>query len=395
MPYVECKTCHKKFYIKPSYQKLGWGKYCSKKCKDEGQKKGRFVSCSYCGKKIYRNFSKLHRESKTKTYFCNKSCQCAWKNKQRKKKFGLLLKCLRRLWCKSSTTGRGPVREGANPSGLPSIITVIVLKFSKSRDRRAPIKRPAKRILYDLYWKKHYTQAEIGVVFNATSTSVRRWLDYYKIPLKPRTLSCGRNPATLKNLELGRTPEALKKSARARRRYTKENLVQKIEEFVKEHGRVPTKNDFANNPSYPDPFTYRDYFGTWSKAIKKAGFKPNESLFVSRHLYAKDGHLCNSISEMIIDNWLFENNIPHSREKLYPEGRYRCDFVVEGIFIEFFGLSNAPNNIAPHYSAVAEKKKKLCEKYKIPLIELYAKDLYNLDQVLGKILKKTGKILEI
>jgi len=76
--------------------------------------------------------------------------------------------------------------------------------------------------------------------------------------------------------------------------------------------------------------------------------------------------------------------------KKYPEGQYRCDFVVGNIFLEFFGLVDA-SNIAPNYSEIIKKKRKICKKYSIPLIELYEKDLYNLDKTLGEKLKIKSK----
>jgi len=204
--------------------------------------------------------------------------------------------------------------------------------------------------------------------------------------VKHRTLSCGHNPNTLKNLKLGRTDEAIKKSAEARRIYSKEKLIKKIKEFVQKEGRIPTKNEFINNSSYSNYVTYRYYFGTWNDAIKAAGYKPNEQWFTSGDLFAKDGHKCNSISEIIIDDWFFENHIPHIREYLYPEGRYRCDFMVGDIFIEFFGLFNA-SIVNPNYVKTIKRKKEICKKFNIVLIELYEKDLYKLDQSLGAKIK--------
>jgi len=209
--------------------------------------------------------------------------------------------------------------------------------------------------------------------------------------VKPRTLSCGRNPNSIKNLELGKTPEAERKSAEARRMYTKEKLIEKIKEFVQKEGRVPTKNEFvkARDPSYVNHTTCRDYFGTWNNAIKAAGYEPNEQWFATakaRDLHAKDGHKCNSISEVIINDWLFENNISHTREEPYPAGQYRCDFIVNNIFIEFFGLINA-FNISSHYNEIIKEKRKICKKYSIPLIELYERNLYNLDKSLGEKLR--------
>jgi len=117
-------------------------------------------------------------------------------------------------------------------------------------------------------------------------------------------------------------------------------------------------------------------------AIRAAGYEPNKQLFTSGDLFAKDRHQCNSISEIIIDDWFFENHIPHIREYLYPEGRYRCDFMVGNTFIEFFGLFNAPM-VNPNYTKVIKRKKEICKKFNISLIELYEKDLYKLDQSLG------------
>jgi hypothetical protein len=386
IPNAQCEVCGKEFYAKPYFLKHGWGKYCSKKCKDKGQRRGKYVICAYCSEKVYKPFHELHRKSKTKTYFCNKSCQCAWKNKQRKGKGrSKLLKNLWRSWCNSSIRVCGTLGEGAHPSGLPAFFLKF-LKFKKKKTRPTFFKRPSKKALYDLYWKKNYTQTEIARIFNATHASVKRWLNYYKISIKPRNLTCGRNPNSLKWLELGRTPEVEKKSAESRRIYTPEKLIQKIREFVERHGRIPTKNEFVNDPSCPDYVTYRDYFGTWNNAIKAAGYEPNERWFSPRDLYAKDGHLCKSISEIIIDDWLFESNILHTREESYPKGRYRCDFAVNNIFIEFFGLVNA-SNVASNYAEIIKKKREICQQYKIPLIELYEKDLYNLDQTLGGKLK--------
>ena len=384
---VKCRVCGKEFYIRPYFSREGWGKYCSKKCKDESQKTGQYVICAYCGEKVYRTLANLRRESKTKTYFCNKSCQCAWKNKRRKgKRIPQLLKKIWGSWCNSSIKVCGTLGTDAN-SADPPFSFLKFLKLKKKKTKTLPLKRPSKKVLYNLYWEKNYSQTEIAKMFHVTHTSAKRWFNHFKIQVKPRTLSCGRNPNSIKNLELGKTPEAERKSAEARRIYTKEKLIQKIREFAERHGRPPTKNEFINDPFCPDYVTYRDYFGTWNNAIKAAGYEPNEQWFAPKNslkdLRAKDGHLCKSISEIIIDDWLFENDTPHTREQPYPEGRYRCDFVINNVFIEFFGLADT-FNISPYYNEIIKRKKEMCKKHNIQLIELYEKDLYNLDQALGE-----------
>lgn len=79
MPQTLCQICKSEFYAKPNHIKLGWGKYCSRICKHEAQKTGKAVNCFTCGKGIYRTQKDL-KGSKSKKYFCNKSCFAIWKN---------------------------------------------------------------------------------------------------------------------------------------------------------------------------------------------------------------------------------------------------------------------------------------------------------------------------
>lgn len=80
MPTVKCLICNDKFYIKPSYQKKGWGKYCSIKCRTRSQIKGKKVNCYICDKQIYRAPKQL-KSSESGKFFCSKSCQTIWRNK--------------------------------------------------------------------------------------------------------------------------------------------------------------------------------------------------------------------------------------------------------------------------------------------------------------------------
>ena len=79
MPQVKCKICQTEFYIKPSHQKLGYGKYCSKECLWKSQLKGKFVDCYICGKEVWKMPSEING-SKSKKYFCSKTCQTKWRN---------------------------------------------------------------------------------------------------------------------------------------------------------------------------------------------------------------------------------------------------------------------------------------------------------------------------
>lgn len=79
MPRVHCRICGDQFYAKPNWLKKGWGQYCSKKCQFEGQKSGKVEVCFICKKKTYRSQADF-RKSKSKKFFCGRSCQTIWRN---------------------------------------------------------------------------------------------------------------------------------------------------------------------------------------------------------------------------------------------------------------------------------------------------------------------------
>ncbi len=81
MPLRACKICKNQFYTRPSFLKVGWGRYCSMKCKGVDQKNGKTMRCSTCGNNLYRTPRHFRRNSVTKKFFCNKSCFAVWKNK--------------------------------------------------------------------------------------------------------------------------------------------------------------------------------------------------------------------------------------------------------------------------------------------------------------------------
>ncbi len=79
MPTVKCQICSDEFYGKPSHIKVGHAKYCSSKCMRLGSRTGKMVNCHACQKEVYKT-QKALRISKSKTYFCTKSCQTKWRN---------------------------------------------------------------------------------------------------------------------------------------------------------------------------------------------------------------------------------------------------------------------------------------------------------------------------
>jgi hypothetical protein len=117
---------------------------------------------------------------------------------------------------------------------------------------------------------------------------------------------------------------------------------------------------------------------------KDLGFREK---FVAKHR-ATDGHLVRSKAEMLIDNWLYMAEIVHAYERKLPiEEEVYCDFYIPTgkIYIEFWGLENDPK-----YQERKRKKKEIYEKYGFKLIELTDEDVFNLDDVLPRMLLKFG-----
>src|SRR3989344_617898 len=160
--------------------------------------------------------------------------------------------------------------------------------------------------------------------------------------------------------------EIIKRLMKANTKYSKENLVEKIRDFYEKHGRIPLKKELGDNR------TFRRLFGTWNNAIKAAGFEPNPELFAKREI-ARDGHVCDSAAERIIDDWLTENGIYHERNVRYPGTRMTADFLIsqKNLMIEYFGLKNVNRK----YTANLQRKLVIVKKKKLNLIALYPEDL--------------------
>ena len=102
---------------------------------------------------------------------------------------------------------------------------------------------------------------------------------------------------------------------------------------------------------------------------------------------AKDGHQCDSISEAIVDNWLTDNAIEHTRDISYPTTHHKADWKIGVAFVEYFGLAAD----SPRYDRAIKRKRNLCRRNHIPLIEIYPEDLYPniaLEDKLSGLLKK-------
>jgi hypothetical protein len=166
------------------------------------------------------------------------------------------------------------------------------------------------------------------------------------------------------------------KCRREAERCTPKELLNIIKIAFKKSGRVPARREMLKGR---DKACVK-IWGSWNNTIIAAGLQPNRSH--SQRMYKRvkakaiDGHLCDSISELLIDNWLYKNNILHERDVNYPETHHKADWGIstrnQKIFVEYFGLAND----SPRYDRAIKEKLGLCQKNKIYLISIYPKDLY-------------------
>ncbi len=128
-------------------------------------------------------------------------------------------------------------------------------------------------------------------------------------------------------------------------------------------------------------------FNSWLAALIDAGILEGGTRKTSRGIQtiAKDRHMCLSLGEKTIDDFLFDRGIRHEKEPRYPTGNFRADFLVDGTFIEYFGLAGNPD-----YDAKIKQKMRICSDFGISLISIYPSDLVN-DK---KLQKKLALILE-
>ncbi len=160
-------------------------------------------------------------------------------------------------------------------------------------------------------------------------------------------------------------------------RYKPEELLDIIKKSFKKLKRVPARREILKGVNE----ACRKYFGSWNNAVLVAGFIPNRShdnrMYKRVISKANDGHLCDSVSELLIDNWLHKNNIAHERDTHYPKTNHRADWKIlpyrnKEVFVEYFGLAND----SPRYDRSIKEKEAICKSQNILLLAIYPKDLY-------------------
>ena len=175
-------------------------------------------------------------------------------------------------------------------------------------------------------------------------------------------------------------------------------------EFSKALGFIPTRT-FMENVELPLQSTekqietgklllkmpaydiYIEKFSNWLQCLTLAGVLDDGHRKTSRGIQclANDGHLCLSLGEKAIDDWLSSHNIAHEKESLYPFDEdlnpnklSRTDWKIGNTFIEYAGLMTNQD-----YANKMKRKKLLTEKSGIILLVIEPVDLFTLDEKLS------------
>jgi hypothetical protein len=120
------------------------------------------------------------------------------------------------------------------------------------------------------------------------------------------------------------------------------------------------------------PAGYAEEFGSFFAALVESGVLPKGSkkMTIGTMVLAKDGHVCLSLVEKEIDDFLFENGINHEKEVYYPNSNYRTDWELFGTdsrtFVEYFGLMSNSD-----YATKTSLKQAIAVESKINLISLF------------------------
>jgi hypothetical protein len=159
-----------------------------------------------------------------------------------------------------------------------------------------------------------------------------------------------------------------------------------IKEFLTKYtDHTPTQkeviDDYESGKFLVSGYAIAKYFYGFENFLYLIGKSPRGTGFGYSGI-AKDGHKCDSASEIIIDDFLYTNNIPHEPHVEYSkimdtDRKFISDFVLfDGTVVEFLGMSGL-------YKYDARSKEKMAEMNKngVNYILISEKDLKRLDKV--------------
>lgn len=164
---------------------------------------------------------------------------------------------------------------------------------------------PTKEEIYDLVYVQHLTYEVIAAKYGAASSTVKQWLKKHGF----------RSPGRWDKRHKGIKPEAPPK-----------------DELIGIYESGQTLADLAIRYMVSHT-TVKKWFIGYGLAgeIRDTGF--------GNRIECSDGHIVRSLYEMRVDEWLSARSIPYEYEPRTPfPGRFKSDFLVNGWYVEIWGL---------------------------------------------------------
>lgn len=156
--------------------------------------------------------------------------------------------------------------------------------------------------------------------------------------------------------------------------WTNNEIIEAIQLFVEEYGKVPQRRDFEKSDGkYPNATTVARYFGSWNHAIETAGFEPYYSKNYGVRTLGKDGHLYRSKAEAYFADTFLFGQYEYEVEPKYPEPHYKWyDWYIPGLdcYIELDG------RLRPH---VIQEKIEINKDLGRTLLVVSTDDIYKKD----------------
>lgn len=167
------------------------------------------------------------------------------------------------------------------------------------------------------------------------------------------------------------------------RRKSRDEMIQDLHDTFNKIGRLPAHRDIQENQEVASVSKYAAEFGSFSNALKVAGFKDVRN---SRVVMSPKGELCMSSYEYDFCSMLEDNSIEFKKDEYYKDyilnlnKNYQFDFTItysgDIYFVEIFGMWNLET-----YRKIANTKKSICLDNNINLIDLYPEDFRGKDRV--------------
>lgn len=295
----------------------------------------------------------------------------------------------------------------------PALINNRLREFGITRIRRVraknlPVRRPRREqppdpaTLRDLYERQCLSAREIGEMFGLTSVTIGTRLHKYNIPIKPPSGPTTRRLVPPTRDELDRFIHVEHRTyAEVGRMYGVSERV--VSKWIGEYGiRRPTIIEAQRKGDPLPPLDavilrrlYESGLSTTEiaarcersqrfvvKMCKECGISVRPAGWQREHFTGTDGHAVQSTYEVRVCNWLSSRDVPHSCGPRLPLSSFRGDFLVNGWYIEIWGVEK--NAV---YDARRVRKEAHYRSLDLPLISVERHDFHKRNDRINRVLR--------